>query len=206
MDRSAQITYPEGASIFNPTDEKPAKLGLASLTHVTDNGTNPYAPDKDKNQVWAVYEPGNVRVVFQNGTDKFNLEDKESLAGKLNEVGELIARLVNIQRVIVLTEQLLKVANELRGRLMGTTGLPDNLPTTPMERLGLWSNHEAASLGHYDTNRKSDLKEVLLQEKAAIIKRLKECGVIGADYKDAIPNCNRFIEWFELLRLNKPPG
>ena len=169
--KDREISFPEGVATFDPEDKSPVRIGLNKLFHSS----------VDPTEVRAIYEPGNALVIFENGTGNFDVNDKETLAEKLDKVGVLMAQLFNVTQQIQMLKDVLKITNDFRESLSGIKGLPTN-STFPNGNLGEYVSSAVSSLlefrGEMAGGNNAFLK-ALEQERDAVFEEMKALGVKG---------------------------
>jgi len=85
MATNGEIPIPDGVELVDAEEQNPAKVKLESLFHgATAEGVN-------EKEVRAVYQPGDLLVIFKDGENGFDQKDETRLAQILNEVGNLVA-------------------------------------------------------------------------------------------------------------------
>ncbi len=181
MIENKDIPLPDGISVFDPERNGPARLGLKSLFYGIDTRKESFG-QPNTSKVRAVYEPGGVLVTFQNGTGKFDVDDKAALPERLNEVGVLMTRFINTAQQIQTRKEILELSSDFRKSLAVTAGLPDShVPTVNLEAC---STHVAEVLDDFHELAGNDVfLKALEQEKRTVSEKLKELGVSGVNYK-----------------------
>jgi len=169
------ISFPEGVATFDPEAKSPLRLGLKELFHSS----------VDPTQVRAIYEPGSVLVIFENGTENFDVNDKTTLAEKLDKVGVLMAQLFNVTQQIQTFQDVLEISNNFRESLSGIKGLPTN-STFPNGNLGEHVRLAVTSLWEFRKEMAGGdnaLLKALEQERKDLIEEMKGLGVKDVNAK-----------------------
>jgi len=178
-----KITLPEGVSTFDATEKAPSKLGLKKLFYGFDTNEGSWS-QPDTTEVRALYEPGDILVIFDNQDDWLNASGQAELAEKLNKVGNLVARLINITQIIQTCENIVPIIDEFQSRLMGKGKLPDD--NSPPLTVGLAEASRSVAVLLDNFQRQTGayaLLEGYKLERAILVEQLKSLDVRDLNYQ-----------------------
>jgi len=187
------LPVPEGVELFDGEDS-PSKVKLAGLCTYHD-------PDDKNNHegcesITACFEPGEILVTFEDGVNGFDRKDEAKFKQILNEVGNLAARLVNIEQGITTIRDINEIIFTYREMLNGKlTSVPQvEKKNERFENKGLETDIDIAEgflKAFQNTVDKRKMPENLEKEKERILQELKQRGVKNVCIEEMIQGVGR---------------